>query len=61
MVGAGDDASHQDRKKQDREGDLISGFWTEVWGQLEGGGHEPLSSGPVEFKELEEPLCGTSQ
>lgn len=34
MVGAGDDAIHQDRKKQDREGDLVSGFWTEGIGTV---------------------------
>lgn len=34
MVDAGDDAIHQDRKKQDREGDLISEFWTEDMGTV---------------------------
>lgn len=35
-------------------------FGGKVWGQLGGGGHDPFSSGPVEFKELEGPLCGIS-
>lgn len=36
-------------------------FGGKVWGQLGGGGHDPFSLGPVEFKELERPLCGMSQ